>query len=205
VWQLRTACVESAESTIAASTESAAATMAASSACAGSLSLGASGAYTWKVTSLSTQTEASSPSFTVGGIEWQIEVYPKGHGDGAGSHLSLFLQMVDGANQPWGWSCPASVTLAVKLQTEACHNVSRVFHRAFDRLNTDSGYPQVRSQRDHRVVRSGRVPTDACWMQSCLGTLILPCTAGAPRLCMCHVLPLKCGGCGMNGVCSSSL
>ena len=70
--------------------------MAASSAGAGALSLGASGAYTWKVISLWTQTEdmLSSPSFTVGGIEWRMKVYPKGYGDGAGSHLSLYLLMM---------------------------------------------------------------------------------------------------------------
>ena len=35
-------------------------------------------------------------------------------------------------------------------------------------------------------------------MQSCLGTLILPYTAGAPRLWMCYVLALKCSGCGVG-------
>ena len=35
-------------------------------------------------------------------------------------------------------------------------------------------------------------------MQSCLGTLVLPYTAGPPRLWMCYVLALKCGGCGMG-------
>ena len=101
----------------------------------------------WKVASLSTQTEAalSSPRFTVGGIEWRMKVYPKGYGDGDGSHLSLYLHMVDGANKPWGWSCPASVKLTVKSQTEACHNVSGEFHRGFHRLSTNWGFPKVRN------------------------------------------------------------
>ena len=121
--------------------------MAASSAGVGALSLGASGAYTWKVASLSTQTEAQlcSPSFTVGGIEWQMDLHPKGDQTGAGSHLSLYLRMVDGANKPWGWNCPVSVKLAVKSQTEACHTVTREYYHGFHRLTISVGFSEVRN------------------------------------------------------------
>jgi len=60
----------------------------------------------------------------------------------------------DVVNKPWGWSCPASVKLAVKSQTDAGYDYSHEFKDGFHRLSTRWGFPEVRNQRNHRVVRS---------------------------------------------------
>lgn len=155
--------------------ESAEATMVASSAGVGALSLGAPGflgAYTWKVTSLSTQTEAKlcSPSFTVGGIEWRMELQvPKRFASSAGaSLLTLALQMVDAEQKPFGWNCHASVKLAVKSQTAASFTVTREYSQGFHRHAWHCG-TKVRNNQ----------PLDAHWMQSCLGALLLPLYCGS--------------------------
>jgi hypothetical protein len=81
------------------------------------------GMFTWRVTALSEQTEEElySDTFTVGGVSWRMSLYPKGDGDGAGSHLTLFLAMCD-TDLPYGWSCPASYKLVLKSQTDEKHD-----------------------------------------------------------------------------------
>jgi hypothetical protein len=89
----------------------------------GAPSLGAKGTHTWRVTKMSTRTEALllSDTFTVGGVSWRMVLYPKGCKEAEGSHLSLFIWMVDD-DKPYGWTCPASVTLVVKSQTPNGNN-----------------------------------------------------------------------------------
>lgn len=36
--------------------------------------------------------EFHSSSFTLGGFEWHLEMYPRGHSDGKGTHLSMYLK-----------------------------------------------------------------------------------------------------------------
>jgi hypothetical protein len=94
------------------------------------------GSFTWRVTALSEQTkeELYSDTFTVGGVSWCLKLYPKGYGDGAGSHLGLFLNLGD-TDRPYGWSCPVSWKLVLKSQTDEKHNVVRKDSADFNRLS----------------------------------------------------------------------
>jgi hypothetical protein len=107
--------------------------------------MSAMGTHTWRVPEMSTQKEEllQSDTFTVGGVSWRILLYPKGYVDAAGSHLGLFLRMVDAADKPYGWICPASVTLVVKSQTSE-PNVSMAFSIDYHRLTISFGWAKVR-------------------------------------------------------------
>ena len=93
------------------------------------------GSFTWRVTALSEQTdeELLSDTFTVGGVSWRMELHPKGCGDGAGSHLTLSLNLCD-TDLPYGWSCPASWKLVLKSQTDDKNNVVQEFSSVFNSL-----------------------------------------------------------------------
>jgi hypothetical protein len=115
----------------------------------GAPSLGATGTHTWRVTSPSSQGEAQllSDTFTVGGISWRLRLYPSGNKAAAGSHLSLYLRMVDAVDKPYGWICPATVTLVVRSQTwMTSHSVSKTFSGDFHLLSTNWGYDEVRTK-----------------------------------------------------------
>ena len=109
------------------------------------------GSFTWRVTALSEQTEEVlySNTFTVGGVSWCMSLYPKGHRDGAGSHLSLFLELCD-TDRPYGWSCPVSWKLVLKSQTDDKYNFVGELSNDFNRLVPSWGKPQVRSQLPSR-------------------------------------------------------
>ena len=74
-----------------------------------------------------------SDTFTVGGVSWRVNLYPKGLGDAAGSHLTLSLDLRD-ADRPYGWSCPASYKLVLKSQTDEKYNVVQEFSSVFNSL-----------------------------------------------------------------------
>ena len=106
------------------------------------------GSFTWCVTALSEQTKEVlySDTFTVGGVSWRLKLYPKGTGDAAGSHLSLFLNLCD-TDRPYGWSCPASFKLVLKSQTD--DNVVDDCSNDFNLLGPNWGMHKVRSQLPH--------------------------------------------------------
>jgi hypothetical protein len=111
-------------------------------------SQGEMGSFTWRVTALSEKKEAKlySDTFTVGGVSWCMSLYPKGTGDAAGSHLSLFLNLCD-TDRPYGWSCPASFKLVLKSQTD--DNVVDDCSNDFNLLGPNWGMHKVRSQLPH--------------------------------------------------------
>jgi hypothetical protein len=95
-----------------------------------SASQGEKGSFTWRVTSVSEQTEEKllSDTFTVGGVSWRLRLHPiKG-----GSHLTLSLWLSD--DRPYGWSCPASWKLVLKSQTDDKYNVVQEFSSVFNSL-----------------------------------------------------------------------
>jgi hypothetical protein len=113
----------------------------------GAPSLGATGTHTWRVTSPSSQGEAQllSDTFTVGGISWRLRLYPSGNKAAAGSHLSLYLRMVDAVDKPYGWICPATVTLVVRSQASK-PSVSMTASYDFHSRSSVQGYQKVRSE-----------------------------------------------------------
>ena len=97
-----------------------------------SASQGEKGSFTWRVTSVSEQTEEKllSDTFTVGGVSWRLRLHPiKG-----GSHLTLSLGLSDANERPYGWSCPASWKLVLKSQTDDKYNVVQELSSVFNSL-----------------------------------------------------------------------
>ncbi len=66
---------------------------------------GEAGAFTWDLqqfTTMATGTAVLSPSFTVGGLDWQIKCYPSGNGDANAGYVSLYVGSPEEGNKVAG-------------------------------------------------------------------------------------------------------
>ena len=73
------------------------------------------GSFTWVINKFKEikDEELYSEDFTIGGYKWRLKIFPKGKSKGKGTHVSLYLHVVDSDTLPYCWSRSASFTLSV--------------------------------------------------------------------------------------------
>ena len=73
------------------------------------------GSFTWDINKFKEikDEELYSEDFTIGGYKWRLNIFPKGKSKGKGTHVSLYLHVVDSDTLPYCWSRSASFTLSV--------------------------------------------------------------------------------------------
>eukprot|EP00887_Chlorella_sp_A99_P004870 scaffold4.g4870.t1 len=118
------------------------------------------GAFSWSVPQFSNlQGRTNSLSFFVGGAEWRLRLDPEGNGQGAGTHLSLFLECLSMAALP----LKATFTLTVH-GTEADQDVSCTeSDHAFTADNNGRalGWPKLMTLEQLRDSARGHLQGDA--------------------------------------------
>ncbi|KAF8398026.1 hypothetical protein HHK36_016952 [Tetracentron sinense] len=80
--------------------------------------------FTWKIENfsrLNTQ-KLYSEAFFCGGYKWRVLIYPKGI---SADHLSMYLDVADSENLPFGWSRYAQFSLAVVSQINNKYTVRK--------------------------------------------------------------------------------
>ncbi|KAL6190768.1 hypothetical protein ACLB2K_037162 [Fragaria x ananassa] len=79
--------------------------------------------HVWKIDSFSKITTdcQDSKTFSSGEQKWKIQLYPKGKGNGMGSHLSLILALADPTSLPPGTKIYTEFTLRILDQTHQRH------------------------------------------------------------------------------------
>jgi len=80
--------------------------------------------FTWTIpmfTRLNTRKHYSDV-FVVGGYKWRILIFPKGNNV---DHLSMYLDVADAANLPYGWSRYSQFSLAVVNQVNNRYSIRK--------------------------------------------------------------------------------
>ncbi|KAG2334816.1 hypothetical protein Bca52824_005996 [Brassica carinata] len=80
--------------------------------------------FTWTIPNFSRQNTRKlySDVFVVGGYKWRILIFPKGNNV---DHLSMYLDVADAANLPYGWSRYAQFSLAVVNQIHTRYTIRK--------------------------------------------------------------------------------
>lgn len=81
----------------------------------GRLRHGATGDFTWEGEGFdSAAGDVDSPPFTIGGEEWKLRLYPKGDGEEAAGHASLYLMLASPPSQgQTGEGCLSGSSLGI--------------------------------------------------------------------------------------------
>ncbi|KAK9006683.1 hypothetical protein V6N11_019017 [Hibiscus sabdariffa] len=103
------------------------------------------GKITWKIENFSSlhQNFCYSPVQSVGDINWYLLVYPKGHLQGEGTHLSLFLELAEPDKLPPNRELYVKYDLRLRDQIKSNHFESETpIEKCFDRSTPSWGYPK---------------------------------------------------------------
>ncbi|KAM2888374.1 hypothetical protein FF1_012109 [Malus domestica] len=66
-----------------------------------------------------------SKVFTAGDQKWEIQLYPKGKGNGVGTHLALYLALAEPKSLPCGWKIYVEFSLRLLDQVLARHQFGK--------------------------------------------------------------------------------
>ncbi|KAF6169871.1 hypothetical protein GIB67_034263 [Kingdonia uniflora] len=95
--------------------------------------------FTWTIESFSriNTKKHYSDVFMVGGYKWRVLIFPKGNNV---DHLSMYLDVADSANLPYGWSRYAQFSLAVVNQMHNKLTVRKDTQHNFNLRESDWGF-----------------------------------------------------------------
>ncbi|KAL6841585.1 hypothetical protein ACP4OV_028524 [Aristida adscensionis] len=78
-----------------------------------------------------------SDVFVVGGYKWRVLIFPKGNNV---DHFSMYLDVADSANLPYGWSRCAQFSLAVVNQIQQKYTIRKDSQHQFNARESDWGF-----------------------------------------------------------------
>ncbi|OVA00858.1 Ubiquitin carboxyl-terminal hydrolases family 2 [Macleaya cordata] len=95
--------------------------------------------FTWTIENFSRVNTKKhySDIFFVGGYKWRVLIFPKGNNV---DHLSMYLDVADSANLPYGWSRYAQFSLAVINQIHNKYTVRKDTQHQFNARESDWGF-----------------------------------------------------------------
>ncbi|KAF5177466.1 Ubiquitin carboxyl-terminal hydrolase [Thalictrum thalictroides] len=95
--------------------------------------------FTWHIENFSRLNTKKhySDVFLVGGYKWRVLIFPKGNNV---DHLSMYLDVADSANLPYGWSRFAQFSLAVVNQASNRYTVRKDTQHQFNVRESDWGF-----------------------------------------------------------------
>ncbi|CAH9069093.1 unnamed protein product [Cuscuta epithymum] len=95
--------------------------------------------FTWKIENFSrlTAKKLYSETFTVGGYKWRVLIFPKGNNVDC---LSMYLDVAESANLPYGWCRYAQFSLAVVNQLNSKCTVKKEAQHQFNQRESDWGF-----------------------------------------------------------------
>ncbi|XP_062203185.1 ubiquitin C-terminal hydrolase 13-like isoform X2 [Phragmites australis] len=95
--------------------------------------------FTWTIESFSRLNTKKhySDAFIVGGYKWRVLIFPKGNNV---DHLSMYLDVADSGNLPYGWSRYAQFSLAVVNQIHPKYTIRKDTQHQFNARESDWGF-----------------------------------------------------------------
>ncbi|XP_044946339.1 ubiquitin C-terminal hydrolase 12-like isoform X3 [Hordeum vulgare subsp. vulgare] len=78
-----------------------------------------------------------SDMFVVGGFKWRVLIFPKGNNV---DHLSMYLDVADSGNLPYGWSRYAQFSLAIVNQIHQKYTARKDTQHQFNARESDWGF-----------------------------------------------------------------
>ncbi|KAL6199593.1 hypothetical protein ACLB2K_029377 [Fragaria x ananassa] len=95
--------------------------------------------FTWRIDNFSRMNTKKlySDIFVVGGYKWRVLIFPKGNNV---DHLSMYLDVADSTNLPYGWSRYAQFSLGVINQVHNKYSVRKDTQHQFNARESDWGF-----------------------------------------------------------------
>ncbi|KAF8398021.1 hypothetical protein HHK36_016947 [Tetracentron sinense] len=121
--------------------------------------------FTWTIENfsrLNTKKHYSDPFF-VGGHKWRVLIFPKGNNV---DHLSMYLDVADSTNLPYGWSRYAQFSLAVVNQIHNKYTVRKDTQHQFNARESDWGFTSFMPLSELYDPGRGYLVNDTCIIEA---------------------------------------
>ncbi|KAK6944170.1 MATH/TRAF domain [Dillenia turbinata] len=121
--------------------------------------------FTWTIENFSRLNikKLYSEVFVVGGYKWRILIFPKGNNV---DHLSMYLDVADSHNLPYGWSRYAQFSLAVINQIHQKYTVRKDTQHQFNSRESDWGFTSFMPLGDLYNPSRGYLVNDTCVVEA---------------------------------------
>ncbi|KAJ6827494.1 ubiquitin carboxyl-terminal hydrolase 12-like [Iris pallida] len=104
-----------------------------------------------------------SEVFSVGGYKWRVLIFPKGNNV---DHLSMYLDVADSGNLPYGWSRYAQFSLSVVNQMHNKFTIRKETQHQFNARESDWGFTSFMPLSDLYDPRRGYIMNDTCIVEA---------------------------------------
>ncbi|XP_040991609.1 ubiquitin C-terminal hydrolase 13-like isoform X2 [Juglans microcarpa x Juglans regia] len=121
--------------------------------------------FTWTIENFSrlNTKKLYSDVFFVGGYKWRILVFPKGNNV---DHLSMYLDVADSANLPYGWSRYAQFSLTVINQLHNKYSIRKETQHQFNARESDWGFTSFMPLGELYDPGRGYLVNDTCIVEA---------------------------------------
>ncbi|KAM3398747.1 ubiquitin C-terminal hydrolase 13 isoform X1 [Capsicum galapagoense] len=121
--------------------------------------------FTWKIDNFSRLNikKLYSDTFVVGGYKWRILIFPKGNNV---DYLSMYLDVADSANLPYGWSRYAQFSLSVVNQIHNKYSIRKETQHQFNARESDWGFTSFMPLGELYDPNRGYIVDDACVIEA---------------------------------------
>ncbi|KAG9134676.1 hypothetical protein Leryth_001003 [Lithospermum erythrorhizon] len=121
--------------------------------------------FTWTIENFTrvNQKKIYSDVFVVGGSKWRILIFPKGNNVDS---LSLYLDVADASNLPYGWTRYAQFNLAVVNQISNKYTIRKDTQHQFNQREGDWGFSSFMPLSDLYDPNKGYLVNDTCIVEA---------------------------------------
>ncbi|KAJ6892679.1 ubiquitin carboxyl-terminal hydrolase 13-like isoform X1 [Populus alba x Populus x berolinensis] len=121
--------------------------------------------FTWTIDNFSrfNTKKLYSDVFVVGGYKWRILVFPKGNNV---DHLSMYLDVADSTNLPYGWSRYAQFSLTVINQLHQKYSIRKDTQHQFNARESDWGFTSFMPLGELYDPGRGYLVNDSCIVEA---------------------------------------
>ncbi|KAK8988317.1 hypothetical protein V6N11_065911 [Hibiscus sabdariffa] len=123
--------------------------------------------HVWKIENFSNldSENQESQQFSAANHKWTIQLFPKGRRHGSGTHISIYLALVDSDTPKDGSKIFAEFTLRMKDQQQSRHIAGKVSHW-FSESSKESGWEKFVSLAYFYHTSSGCLVNDTCTVEA---------------------------------------
>ncbi|XP_068651296.1 ubiquitin C-terminal hydrolase 12-like isoform X5 [Aristolochia californica] len=121
--------------------------------------------FTWTIENFSRLNTKKhySDVFFVGGYKWRVLIFPKGNNV---DHLSMYLDVADSAQLPYGWSRYAQFSLAVINQVHPKYTIRKDTQHQFNARESDWGFTSFMPLSELYDPSRGYLVNDTCVVEA---------------------------------------
>ncbi|KAL9319024.1 hypothetical protein ACSQ67_015541 [Phaseolus vulgaris] len=120
--------------------------------------------FTWTIDNFSELPKrVFSDVFCVGGFNWRVLIFSKGN---SVDHLSMYVDVADAANLPYGWSKYAQFSLTVVNQIHSKFSIRKESHHQFNARACDWGFANFMPLAQLYDPARGYLVNDTCVVEA---------------------------------------